>query len=71
MDFPDAETMVNRMLAACESPNSVARVKFGDDPWREMAGSDLLKILEGEVRELAIDSVRVEEAVSPRVRTGP
>jgi hypothetical protein len=61
-DFPDAETMLNQMLLVCEHPRSVARVKFGDLPWQSMPGPLLLKHLEGEVRELKIDSVTLPAA---------
>jgi hypothetical protein len=61
-DFPDAETMVNDMLNACEHPQSTVRVKFGDShisAWQTISGPQLLDYLNSgiTVRNLTIDSV--------------
>lgn len=63
-DFPDAETMVNNMLKACEHPQSTVRVKFGDShipTWQTIRGPQLLDYLNSgiTVRGLTIDSVSV------------
>ncbi len=61
-NFPDAETMANDMLKACEHPQSTVRVRFGGShfrEWQTVPGSQLLGYLNSgvEVRDLAIDSV--------------
>lgn len=60
-DFPDAETMVNDMLKACEHPQSTVCVKFGDSPARQIPGPQLLDVLSSgiTVPDLTIDSVTV------------
>jgi hypothetical protein len=65
--FPDAETMLNRMLELCRRPESVARVRFGGGPWQSMPGPRLLEHLEHEQREtLTIDRVEVPVEESAR-----
>lgn len=58
-NFPDAELLLNQMLASLNVPGAVARVRLGDGPWQELPGVEVSRMLDGEVRSLTIDSVTV------------
>jgi hypothetical protein len=58
MNFPDANTLLNSMLHACQRPDCLARVRIGDGEWEEIAGPVLLERLSEGDHDLTFDSVR-------------
>lgn len=47
------------MMAACERPDSVARVRFGDGPWESVPGPEVLHRIETNDCAVTVESVKV------------